>query len=123
MERAALQAAGWPLTLNPNPNPNPNPNQAAGWLFASEGVCVHRDHSRRASLRIVQRYPFSSELRRSATIAALEQRGPARGPARGARAEAEAAARPRLSVLAKVRLRLRARVSLGVRVGVRVRVS
>ena len=93
--------------------------QAAGWLFASEGVCVHRDHSRRASLRIVQRYPFSSELRRSATIAALEQRGPARGP----RAEAEAAARPRLSVLAKVRLRLRVRVSLWVRVGVRVRVS
>ena len=67
---------------------------------------MHRDHSRRASLRIVQRYPFSSELRRSATIAALEQRGPARGP----RAEAEAAARPRLSVLAKVRLRVRVRV-------------
>ena len=73
--------------------------QAAGWLFASEGVCVNRDPSRRASLRIVQRYPFSSDLRRSATIAALEHRGPRLGAA--PRTEGEIASPPRLAVLAK----------------------
>ena len=73
--------------------------QAAGWLFASEGVCVNRDPSRRASLRIVQRYPFSSDLRRSATIAALEHRGPRLGAA--PRTEGELASPPRLAVLAK----------------------
>ena len=49
--------------------------QAAGWLFAAEGVCVCRQPGKRASMRILQRYPFASELRRSSTVVALERFG------------------------------------------------
>jgi len=48
--------------------------QAVGWQFASEGVCVCRLPGRRTSLRVLQRFPFSSELKRSSTVVAVERR-------------------------------------------------
>ena len=45
---------------------------AVGWGYAADGLCISRAPGRRGALRILQRYPFSSELKRSSTVAIVD---------------------------------------------------
>ena len=51
--------------------------QATGWVFSPDGICSSRVGGRRsplgASARILRRFPFSSDLKRSATVIEQEQ--------------------------------------------------